>query len=179
MLSFPIHPSASTMNVTPNRSTGSGTESIRGCGAVWLMDNGRSTAARSSLFDHSEPCHHPQVRASLQLTLVTTDTYTASTSQEPPRKKSKWAEQADEEDRKLANDKKRAKKDELLRSKLLREREQLDMNSREGTPRGVGSPRPRQGARGPRPIRDMHPPLQSCRSVYCYEVRWMGWNARS
>ncbi|KAK4704136.1 cell division cycle 2-like, partial [Phenoliferia sp. Uapishka_3] len=103
-----------------------------------------------------------------QLNYPLNDEATASTSTSPPRKKSKWAEQADEED---LSDKKRARKEELLKQKLIRERQVREgkvNNSREGSAAGgVRGGGARVG--GTRRIRDMHPALESCRSVYCYE----------
>lgn len=103
---------------------------------------------------------------------------------EPPRKKSKWDDIADEEDKVAARERKRAKKAELD-AKLAREREQLasrvagssrggSTSSREGTPgrsRGLGEAREAAPGRGPVRGRETHPLLESCRSVYCYEVR--------
>lgn len=101
---------------------------------------------------------------------------------EPPRKKSKWDD--DEEDQAAARERKRVKKAEL-ESKLAREREQLavrsaaagvgrggSQSSRESTPgriRTLGETRDGKG-RGPPRGRDAHPLLESCRSVYEYEV---------
>lgn len=110
------------------------------------------------------------------------------TGDEPPRKKSKWADLADEEDKAAARERKRIKKAEL-ELKLAREKEIAKQHagasgtagtsasgasSREGTPgtqsRLAGAGGMRAGRGRPRG-RVAHPLLESCRSVYCYEVR--------
>ncbi|KAI5480188.1 cell division cycle 2-like protein [Pseudohyphozyma bogoriensis] len=105
--------------------------------------------------------------------------YSNGRSDEPPRKKSKWDDLAQEEDEAAEKEKKRQKKAQQLQIKLAKEREVLlGTASREPTPssssggRAVGSPRPgavMRKEKGVRRTRDMHPLLESCRSVYCYE----------
>lgn len=100
---------------------------------------------------------------------------------EPPRKKSKWDDLADEEDVAAARERKRVKKAEL-EGKLAREREQLagrsaagsgrggSQSSRESTPGRIRTLGEARCGRGPARGRDAHPLLESCRSVYSYEV---------
>lgn len=104
-------------------------------------------------------------------------------SDQPPRKKSKW----DDDEEEVAREKERRRAQKLA-ARLATEKDQLE-RSRErrltDSPRGSGrssvestprravwdenaSPRPR---RMPRRGREAHPLLESCRSVYCYEVR--------
>lgn len=99
--------------------------------------------------------------------------------QPPPRKKSKWDD--DEADLTAARELKRAKK-AALAARLATEKERASRaaessasasvsaaTSREGTPARVeGQVRAR---RTPRRGREAHPLLESCRSVYSYEVR--------
>lgn len=98
---------------------------------------------------------------------------------------------AEAEDLQVAKALKRVKKAELLQAKLSRERDALLGRTAEPQQEARGSPRPGLGqswegtprggdlqrtlvrgggGRVTRRIRDLHPPLESCRSVYCYEV---------
>lgn len=107
--------------------------------------------------------------------------------EEPPKKKSKWDDLAEAEDLQVERELKRVKKAELLQAKLSRERDTLlgrrdetrspGRQSRAGSSGGKGDSvaplgRTARGgmARGSRRVRDLHPALESCRSVYCYEV---------
>jgi hypothetical protein len=108
---------------------------------------------------------------------------------EPRRKKSKWDDLADAEDLEVSKERKRVKKAEVLQAKLGREREALAARGRGaagngsadsspgGSRVGAGMGRNGDGGRaggvgrdGVRKVRELHPTLESCRSVYCYEV---------
>lgn len=120
-------------------------------------------------------------------------------SSQPLKKKSKWATADEAEDEQMELERKRKRKSELLQSKLDREREAGSSrragweslnnspatpsasSSRDATPRqrvSIDPQSPRIVIRGTakgkesaivRNVRDRHPPLESCRSVYCYE----------
>lgn len=111
---------------------------------------------------------------------------TSAPDQPPPRKKSKW----DDDPAELAAERERKRvKKAALTARLATEKElassrggaspsasasasaTASATSREGTPAQLRSEAPVRIRRIPKRGREAHPLLESCRSVYSYEVR--------
>jgi len=99
---------------------------------------------------------------------------------EPPKKKLKSRWDDDEEEVAREKERKQAKKQAALAAKLANERQELESKartaSRDSTPlvrtpgREQGGARPPAARRIHKRGRDAHPLIESCRSVYSYEV---------
>lgn len=100
----------------------------------------------------------------------------ALSTDEPPRKKqkSKWDAEDEIQEEQEQKERKRLRKAEQLQVRLAREKQMAQSSaswasSREATPARLGVASGEIGRGGSRNTRDLHPPLESCRSVYCYE----------